>query len=180
MSFNEKEAIQHGLVKYIGDMARASDKMTLALYHILPVAGHCQFRLHEVYTRYSSDPKTEVWGQKFDVADKIEYDKFPLKHKDSMHAYMNELETYWHCFIVGWIGDHGEPPLTIDWNPAQSLITVAFSKAFPHKGFIKQFWSVVPFEDTDDDDYDWEEDTGKKIERKQKICDFVWNIIAQY
>lgn len=52
-----------------------------------------------------------------------------------------------------------------------------FAKAFRHKSFIKRFWAVVDFEDTNDE-YDWEEDKIRKIKRKEVICDFVWDIIA--
>lgn len=175
MSWGEKEAIQHGLVKYIGDLARSSDLMTIAIYFIWPINDHPhQWELLEMYTRHSSDPKSHILGQKFDILHQINFEKFPLKHKDSMRSYMDEMETYWDCFIVGWTGDHGKPPATIDWDMKQCMLT-QFANAFPHKSFIKTFWAVgyANEEDTDED-----EEKMKKRQRRREICDFVWDMMA--
>lgn len=180
MSNGEKEEIQHGLVKYIGDLARSSDQMTVALYHLRHFVGisPSTWRLHEVYTRHSSDPKGQVTAQKFHAyANIIIYDKIPLKQKASMRAYMDEIDTSQHCYAVGWTGDHGTPPLTMEWYPQKGCLLSEFAKAFEHKAFIKRFCSLINLDDIYDDDFDWDEDAEKKAKRQDKICEFVWNMI---
>lgn len=173
MSLGEKESIQHGLVKYIGDMARAADKITLCVYVICRSVENPSWRLQEVYTRYTHQPKQQIWAKKIDVVDHINYGNFPIKHKDTLTQYITDVECYWDCILVGWLGDYGEPPRQFVWE--EGPFYLSFMKHMPCQHFTKIITAVTEIEDRDEDF-----ETSHLPKRMSEICDYIWAMVALY